>query len=265
MDFHTSDSIQEIGTALAKAQGEMENLEKSGKNPAFKNEGGARPYSTLSNVLDEVRPKLSKHGIAILQVPANGDDGAVGIVTRLIHCSGEWMEGSLYVKPAQFTAQGVGSVLTYLRRYTLMAMAGVAPDDDDGNAASIEQPANRAPENRAAPLSQRSATKPNGTSAPHSDHPRRAEALQAYKKLSAALDRIGTTPQTIEFLDKYGHAVFPDLDLIGEVNPDTHANLKKRFAGLGIDIDAERARLRQREPGDEAFATEAEAARAALQ
>lgn len=100
---------------------------------------------------------------------------------------------------------------------------------------------------------------------PHSDHPRRAEALQAYKKLSAALDRIGTTPQTIEFLDKYGHAVFPDLDLIGEVNPDTHANLKKRFAGLGIDIDAERARLRQREPGDEAFATEAEAARAALQ
>lgn len=100
----------------------------------------------------------------------------------------------------------------------------------------------------------------NGT-APHSDHPRRAEALDAYKRLNHAL---GLTRTTKEAADLYRiHA--DNLVLIGEVNPDTHANLKKRFAGLGIDIDAERARLRQREPGDEAFATEAEAARAALQ
>lgn len=241
MDFHTSDSIQEIGTALAKAQGEMENLEKSGKNPAFKNEGGARPYSTLSNVLDEVRPKLSKHGIAILQVPTNGDDGSVGIVTRLIHSSGQWMEGTLFVKPAQFTAQGVGSVLTYLRRYTLMAMAGVAPDDDDGNAASIEQPANRVPTNRTVPASAPAWTPPaasNGT-APHSDHPRRAEALDAYKRLNHAL---GLARTTKEAADLYRiHA--DNLALIGEVSGETYTGLKKRFADLGIDIDAERARL----------------------
>lgn len=241
MDFHTSDTIQEIGTALAKAQGEMENLEKSGTNPAFKADGKVRSYSTLSNVLDEVRPKLSKHGIAILQIPVNGDDGAVGIVTRLIHSSGEWIEGALYVKPAQFTAQGVGSVLTYLRRYTLMAMAGVAPDDDDGNAASIEQPANRAPASRA---SAPSSPQPGAPAPPpHSDHPRREEALMAYKRLSAALDPLKTTPQAAEFVHKHGNAVLADLDLIAEVNRDTHAALTKRFTALGIDIDAERDRL----------------------
>lgn len=82
----------------------------------------------------------------------------------------------------------------------------------------------------------------NGT-APHSDHPRRAEALAAYKKLTAELARIGSIVQATEFLRKYGHAVFPDLDLISEVNPETHAALKKRFAEFGIDIDAERVRL----------------------
>lgn len=254
MDFHTSESIQEIGTALAKAQSEMENLEKSGKNPAFKNEGGARPYSTLSNVLDEVRPKLSKHGIAILQVPVNGEDGAVGVVTRLIHSSGQWMEGSLYVKPAQFTAQGVGSVLTYLRRYTLMSMAGVAPDDDDGNAASIEQPVNRAPANRPSPP-QAVAPKPNGT-APHSDHPRRADALKAYQSLSRALGNIKTTQDAAALFE----ANADEMDLIKEVSSETHATLKKRFAALGIDIDAERERFRQREPGEDRMMTEADAA-----
>lgn len=258
MDFHTSESIQEISTALAKAQGEMENLEKSGKNPAFKSEGGARPYSTLSNVLDEVRPKLSKHGIAILQVPVNGEDGSVGIVTRLIHSSGQWMEGSLYVKPAQFTAQGVGSALTYLRRYTLMAMAAVAPDDDDGNAASIEQPANRAPANRSSPA-QTAAPKSNGAAA-HSDHPRRADALKAYRSLTRALGNVETTQDAAALFASNAD----EMTLINEVSSETHATLTKRFAELGIDVDAARERLRQRELGEENFATEAEAGQAVL-
>lgn len=163
-------------------------------------------------------------------------------------------------------AQAFGSGMSYVEKYFLRSLFKVPTGDQDADADEKEEipPRGRLVGKPPVRPAQPAAAKPNGT-APHSDHPRRAEALQAYKKLSAALDRIGTTPQTIEFLDKYGHAVFPDLDLIGEVNPDTHANLKKRFAGLGIDIDAERARLRQREPGDEAFATEAEAARAALQ
>jgi hypothetical protein len=85
--------------------------------------------------VDEVRPKFTKHGIAIIQVPTNGPESNIGVTTRLAHSSGQWIEGSLYIAPLKFDAQGVGSVITYLRRYALLAMAGVAPDDDDGEAA----------------------------------------------------------------------------------------------------------------------------------
>ena len=126
----TSDQVNEIFTALAKAQAEMENVAKDRENPHFRSR-----YATLSGVLDEVRGKLAKHGISIWQAPVNGDGSNVGIVTRLGHASGQWIESALYVQPTKFDAQGVGSVLTYLRRYSLMAVAGVGPEDDDGNAA----------------------------------------------------------------------------------------------------------------------------------
>lgn len=95
-----------------------------------------------------------------------------------------------------------------------------------------------------------SSPKPNGA-APHSDHSRRDDALKAYGKLDRALNAIKTTPQAADFLAKFGSEAFSDLDLIAAVNPETASNVKKRFAALGIDIDAERERLRQREPGED--------------
>lgn len=85
--------------------------------------------------------------------------------------------------------------------------------------------------------------KPNGATAPHSDHPRRAEAMEAYQRTTWELDRITTTSQATELLKKHGDKIFLGLGLLAEVNPESHAALKKRFAGLGINIDAERARL----------------------
>lgn len=126
----TSPEIAEIAKAIAGAQAEMENVAKDRENPHFR----AR-YATLAGVLDEVRPKLAKQGIAVIQMPVNGEGSNVGIVTRLLHSSGQWIESALYVAPTKFDAQGVGSVLTYLRRYSLMAIAGVGQEDDDGNAA----------------------------------------------------------------------------------------------------------------------------------
>ena len=141
-EIRTSENIGEIAKALAAAQAEMENVAKDRKNDHFKSS-----YATLSSVLDEVRPKLAKQGISILQAPVNEGEN-IGVVTRLAHSSGEWIESALYVRPTKFDAQGAGSAITYCRRYTLMALAGVGPDDDDGEAA-VGSPAPRVQTNGA--------------------------------------------------------------------------------------------------------------------
>lgn len=128
--IETSEQINEIAGALAKAQTEMENVAKDRENPHFR-----AKYATLAGVLDEVRPKLAKQGIMIHQATVNGEGSSVGVVTLLAHNSGQWIRSSFYVLPTKPDAQGAGSALTYARRYSLMAAAGVAPEDDDGEAA----------------------------------------------------------------------------------------------------------------------------------
>ncbi len=136
IDIRTSPEIGTLAEAIAKAQAELENVDQTGKNPAFKAaDGKASKYVKLGAVLDTVRPIFSKHGIAVVQMPVNGEGSNVGIVTLLAHSCGQWIESRMYVAPMKFDAQGAGSAITYLRRYSLMAMTGVAPDDDDGNAA----------------------------------------------------------------------------------------------------------------------------------
>ncbi len=129
-EIRTSEQINEIAAAIAKAQAELDNVERGGTNPHYRSR-----YAQLSAVLEEVRPKFSKHGVAILQHAVNGAGSHVGVVTRLAHSSGQWIESSLYVVPARFDAQGAGSVISYLRRYALMSVAGIGPDDDDAEAA----------------------------------------------------------------------------------------------------------------------------------
>lgn len=133
-DIRTSEQLNEIAGALAKAQAGMENVAKDRENPHFRSR-----YTTLAGVLDEVRPKLAQQGISIFQAPVNGEGNTIGVVTRLLHSSGQWIEAAFYVAPTKFDAQGAGSAITYCRRYSLMAVAGVGPEDDDGNAA-IEKP-----------------------------------------------------------------------------------------------------------------------------
>jgi hypothetical protein len=138
--FH-SDSIAAIACALAEAQAEIENVTKDGNNPAFRSK-----YATLAAVLDVCRPVMAKHGIAIVQTPGN-DGESVTLTTTLAHKSGEWMRTTVGVVPGKRDAQGIGSAVTYLRRYSLAAMCGVAQEDDDGNAASAHAngPASREP------------------------------------------------------------------------------------------------------------------------
>lgn len=137
--MQTSDQINEIATALAAAQSEIEHASKDRENAAFKQGSKASKYATLASVDDACRPALTKHGIAVVSAPAFDSATKVATVeTRLIHKTGQWISATCSTPVSAATAQGIGSAITYLRRYTLAALAGVAPadDDDDGNAAT---------------------------------------------------------------------------------------------------------------------------------
>jgi hypothetical protein len=125
-----STEINEIAGALAKAQGAMKNAKKDSANPFFKSK-----YADLAAVCEACREQLAANGIAVVQTPSATDDGRVVVTTMLVHASGQWFADSLAVKPKDDGAQAMGSVITYLRRYSLAAFAGVAPEDDDAEAA----------------------------------------------------------------------------------------------------------------------------------
>lgn len=120
----------ELFTAYALAQGEVENASKSSNNSHFRSK-----YADLAEVLNTVRPVFAKHGLSIIQ--STGFDGSLVSVTTLIgHKSGGVVYSTASCVPGKTDAQGIGSATTYLRRYSLAAMSGVAQEDDDGNAAA---------------------------------------------------------------------------------------------------------------------------------
>lgn len=125
-----SAEINEIAAALAKAQKVMKGAKKDSANPFFKSK-----YADLASVADACRDALSDNQIAVVQSPSTSEGGKVNVETMLVHASGQWMSETLSVMPKDDGAQAMGSVITYLRRYSLAAFAGVAPEDDDGNAA----------------------------------------------------------------------------------------------------------------------------------
>lgn len=126
----TSESISTIMPALIKAQGDFAPAVKAKVNPHFKSK-----YVPLDAVLDAIAEPLRSNGIAILQ-QTDVEDAQTILVTRLVHASGEWIAGRYPVHPVKADPQGEGSALTYARRYALMALVGIAPEDDDGNAAT---------------------------------------------------------------------------------------------------------------------------------
>lgn len=127
--MNKSESIAALAAALANAQIEIENASKSSVNPHFKSK-----YADLAEVLNTVRPVFSKHGIAIIQAPSF-ESGIASVETMLTHASGEWLSNTCSAPVGKQDAQGVGSAITYLRRYSLAAFAGIAQEDDDANSA----------------------------------------------------------------------------------------------------------------------------------
>lgn len=135
-----SQDVGKLASAMAKAQGQIKPAKKDSSNPFFKSN-----YADLASVWEAVREPLSSNGLAVIQTPLETDGAVVKLETMLVHESGEWITGVLTMKPKDSTPQGIGSCLTYARRYSLQAMTGVAPDDDDGEAAQgrPQQPVKR--------------------------------------------------------------------------------------------------------------------------
>lgn len=130
----------ELFAALALAQGEIENASKNQVNGAFSKGPNAKPsYADLAEVLNTIRPVFAKHGLSLIQSP--GFDGSMASVTTVLaHQSGGYMTSTASCVPAKADAQGIGSATTYLRRYGAAAVAGIAQEDDDGNAAAHNKP-----------------------------------------------------------------------------------------------------------------------------
>jgi hypothetical protein len=119
--------------ALAKAQADVQNATKGTLNPHFRSR-----YADLAEVLNTVRPVFSHYGLSILQ-STSFDGTLVHVTTTVAHADGGWVSSCASCSPARIDAQGIGAATTYLRRYSLAAMCGVAQEDDDGNAASHQQ------------------------------------------------------------------------------------------------------------------------------
>lgn len=138
-----SETITAIAPAIVKASAELGPIAKDATNPAFRNK-----YATLDAIMEQVRPVLAKHGLAVMQGvthPETVDGRVVGLAveTRLLHQSGEWIASTVTLPVEKATAQGAGSAISYGRRYGLSAMLGLTAEDDDGNAASAPRPTQR--------------------------------------------------------------------------------------------------------------------------
>lgn len=128
------DNANEVAAALANFNLEMENIAKNAKNPFFKSS-----YLDLSAIANTVRPLLAKHGLSVIQYPIDDENGRISVNTVLLHKSGQKIEfPGIWVKPSKLgDVQVLGSIITYLKRYSIAAILFVAgcEEDDDGEKA----------------------------------------------------------------------------------------------------------------------------------
>ena len=126
---YVTEEIGNLATALSALQGELTDAHKGSKGYGYN-------YADLATVLDIARPLLTKHGLAVSQLPGNADDN-VSVKTVLMHKSGQFIESTISmpveVGKGMSKAQAIGSVITYCRRYSLAAVLGIAQTDDDAH------------------------------------------------------------------------------------------------------------------------------------
>ncbi len=131
--MYQSEQINELATALAKAQGQMQHAIKDSVNPHFKSK-----YADLASVIDAIRVPLSENGLSFMQ-PIRIENNVNVLDTILFHTSGQWIKSTVAVNvdgTNRNAIQAFGAALSYLRRYSLSSLIGISQDDDDGNSAT---------------------------------------------------------------------------------------------------------------------------------
>ena len=175
-----------ISAAFVKAQSQFGAALKTNTNPHFKSR-----YADLSACVEAVIDALNGNGIALMQQTHECESG-VSIETVFLHESGEELRsGKLWLPASKQDAQGYGSALTYARRYSLMAACGIAPEDDDGNAAS---------KSKAAPASAKSITKDEFDKLP----PEQQEELRSLAVTPLALLAKGDVAEASKYIKELG-------------------------------------------------------------
>lgn len=176
-----------LGKALLVAQDNMPPLKFDATNPHFKSK-----FVSLPSLLETVRPVLNGAGLVLTQAPCVLPDGQPGLRTRIMHAeTGEHIEDTMPLILSKQDAQAQGSAITYARRYALMAMLGLAGDeDDDGNHASAATPRGHAPEPATA---EASGTASRGRPNPRGFHPGPPQP-SAIEKAKAAQEAAGPVP-----------------------------------------------------------------------
>ena len=199
ISYRRSAQLGELFTALAKAQAEFAAAEKSGTAQY----GG---YPTLNSVLEATKDGRHHNNLALIQIPSNGDGNVITVTTILGHASGQWIESTLGMIPVKYDAQGAGSVITYLRRYAAGAILGVAPEDDDGEAA-VQAPrkapdARRPQQVRPAPLSQERAHAPSHAAGNGTDIPEAIRQFLERGSYHIAVKAAGGWPRCASWFEK---------------------------------------------------------------
>ena len=127
----SSEETNELALALCLAQGQMGGAVKDSSNPFFKSS-----YADLTSVIKAIKQPFADNGLSYTQFPVNSETG-VGVATRLMHVSGQWIESEFVLPIVKQDPQAAGSAITYARRYALQSIAGIPTADDDAESAML--------------------------------------------------------------------------------------------------------------------------------
>ena len=127
----SSELINELAAALCKAQGQMGGAVKDSSNPFFKSS-----YADLTSVIKAIKQPFADNGLSYTQFPVSNENG-VGVSTRLMHISGQWLEMDYTLPTVKKDPQASGSAISYARRYALQSIAGIPTAEDDAESAML--------------------------------------------------------------------------------------------------------------------------------
>lgn len=127
----SSELINELANALCRAQSQMGGVVKDSSNPFFKSK-----YADITSVIKAIKQPFADNGLSYTQFPISNEHG-VGVSTRLMHVSGQYLEMEYTLPTVKKDPQASGSAITYARRYALQSIAGIPVADDDAEAAML--------------------------------------------------------------------------------------------------------------------------------